>query len=407
MNAEILTIGNELVSGFTIDTNSSWLGQKLLLHQIRVLKTSSIRDDIDKIKFELKNILSADIQYLFITGGLGPTHDDITRTAIQQFFNLEQEFDKIYYEELKFKFTERGILMPESNRSQAIIYNNCEMLSNPKGTARGISINYNGTQVYVLPGVPVEMKAIFNEKIKRNLPSQSTNQFLTIKSFGISESTLAEIISPVLKKWNKIIEFAFLPSHKGVDLRLINLKKNNIDLLNIKDDLYKVAEKYFFGVDNDSLELVVIKKLIQLNITLSIAESCTGGRLANYITSVSGSSNVFKGGVVAYSNQMKNDILSVDKKIIDEKGAVSKEVAFQMAKGIQNKTNSDIGIGITGISGPTGGNEDKPIGLVYVAITGLGISKVKKFILKIDRFMHQEMTAYIALNMVRRYYFGK
>jgi nicotinamide-nucleotide amidase len=345
--------------------------------------------------------------FIFITGGLGPTHDDITRNSIKSFFNLEEEFDQKYFDELKFKFDERGIDMPESNRSQAMSYKNCTMLNNPKGTAKGIRIDFNYSKIFVLPGVPIEMKAIFNDSINSILPIVSNNSIITLKAFGISESSLAQKMSKILDKWKSKVEIAFLPSHLGVDVRINNLKNPNINLSEIMESIYLVIGRYFFGRDNEKLEQVIVDGLKLNNLTLSVAESCTGGKLANFITSIPNSSTVFIGGIVAYSNLVKMNLLNVDKNMIEEKGAVSEEVAIQMAIGIREKTNSDIGIGITGISGPTGGTDEKPLGLVYIAISGAENYKVKKFILKMDRNMHQETTSYIALNMIRRYYFRK
>ena len=344
--------------------------------------------------------------FLFITGGLGPTHDDITRNAIKEFFNLEEGFDSDYYEKLIQKFAERGISIPESNKSQALIYHNCQMLDNPKGTARGLFIKFKNTKVFVLPGVPIEMKAIFENSIVTYLPKLDSNPVLTLRSFGIAESHLAEKLSWILERWESKVNFAFLPSHKGVDLRL-SLKDSKIDLNEVSQDIHNNFGQYFFGKNEEKLEHVIVHKLIEKKWTFSVAESCTGGRLANYITNIPRSSEVFLGGVVAYSNQLKIDFLEVNKNSIEKFGAVSDEIAIQMAEGIKNKTNSDFGIGITGISGPTGGTPEKPLGLVYIAITFQNITKVKNFTLKLDRKQHQEMTAYIALNMIRRYYFGK
>ena len=407
MNASILTIGNELVSGFTVDTNSAWLGQNLIPYNIQVEKVVSVKDDDKAIKNELSNLIALNPNFLFITGGLGPTHDDITRNSIADFFDLEEGFDQNYFENLKIKFAERGIEMPESNRSQAIIYNNCNMLPNPKGTARGMAIERKNIKIFVMPGVPIEMKVIFNNSIIEYFSNPIESSVITLKSFGVSESSLAEKLSMIMDKWNGKINFAFLPSHKGVDLRLTNLGSKNKDLEVIESEIFKNYSKYFFGKNEESLERIVVEILIKKNKTISTAESCTGGQLSNFITQINGSSQIYLGGVVAYSNQMKMEILNVDKNIIENDGAVSEKVAFQMAEGIRKKTNSDIGIGITGVSGPTGGTIEKPVGLVYIAFSSKAITKVKKFILKIDRIMHQEMTSYIALNMVRRYCFGK
>jgi len=407
LNASILTIGNELVSGFTVDTNSAWLGQNLIPYNIQVEKVVSVKDDDKAIKNELSNLIALNPNFLFITGGLGPTHDDITRNSIADFFDLEEGFDQNYFENLKIKFAERGIEMPESNRSQAIIYNNCNMLPNPKGTARGMAIERKNIKIFVMPGVPIEMKVIFNNSIIEYFSNPIESSVITLKSFGVSESSLAEKLSMIMDKWNGKINFAFLPSHKGVDLRLTNFGSKNKDLEVIESEIFKNYSKYFFGKNEESLERIVVEILIKKNKTISTAESCTGGQLSNFITQINGSSQIYLGGVVAYSNQMKMEILNVDKNIIENDGAVSEKVAFQMAEGIRKKTNSDIGIGITGVSGPTGGTIEKPVGLVYIAFSSKAITKVKKFILKIDRIMHQEMTSYIALNMVRRYCFGK
>ena len=202
------------------------------------------------------------------------------------------------------------------------------------------------------------------------------------------------------------MNFAFLPSYKGIDLRLNDINSSSKNLNKVKDEILQVVGKYFYGESNDTLESVVLAKLVKENITLSTAESCTGGRLSFYITANSGSSKIFKGGIIAYSNEIKENLLGVNKNVIVKNGSVSQDVALQMAKGVKDKFDSDIGVGITGISGPSGGTNKKPVGLVYISINGLGISKVKKYILKLDRKMHQEVTSYIALNMIRKSYFA-
>lgn len=383
------------------------MGKKLVTRKIIVEKIVSVRDQDEAIKFELQSLLNKKPDYLFITGGLGPTHDDITRNSIKTFFKLDDDFDQKYYDTLKVKFAERGIDMPESNRSQAIIYKNCKMLNNPKGTAKGIEVNFNNTKIFVLPGVPIEMKAIFYDSINSILPVESKNSLITLRAFGISESSLAKKMNKILDEWKSKVEIAFLPSHLGVDVRINNLGNPEINLSEIVESIYSVVGNYFFGSGSEKLEQIVVDGLKLNNLTLSVAESCTGGKLANFITSVPDSSSIFIGGIVAYSNSVKMNFLDVAKDTIEKNGAVSEEVAIQMANGIREKTNSDIGIGITGISGPTGGSVDKPLGLVFIAISGKQNNKVKKFILKMDRIMHQETTSYIALNMIRRYYFRK
>ena len=210
MKASILTIGNELVSGFTLDTNSSWLGQKLISRRIIVEKVVSVRDQKESIKTEIQILLNDNPDFIFITGGLGPTHDDITRSSIKDFFDLEEGFDQNYYNVLKIRFAERGIDIPESNRSQAIIYKNCIMLENPEGTAKGLAIDYNNSKVFVLPGVPIEMKAIFEDSIANILPNENGNSILTLKTFGISESSLAEKLNAQIGASRPVVDAGWL-----------------------------------------------------------------------------------------------------------------------------------------------------------------------------------------------------
>ena len=405
MKSAILTIGNELLAGFTVDTNSSWLSQNLNQHCIKTIKKSSASDNAKDISLELNSLFQIDVKFLFITGGLGPTSDDITRNTIKQYFNLEEEFDNEYFELLKSKFRERGIKMPSSIKSQAITFKNCEMLDNPKGTAKGLYIFHKDVKVFVLPGVPSEMRAIFEDQIVDKLPPKKEVPYLTLRSFGISESSLEQKIYSIIENWNGKVNFAFLPSYKGIDLRLNDINSSSKNLNKVKDEILQVVGKYFYGESNDTLESVVLAKLVKKNITLSTAESCTGGRLSFYITANSGSSKIFKGGIIAYSNEIKENLLGINKNVIVKNGSVSQDVALQMAKAVKDKFDSDIGIGITGISGPSGGTKKKPVGLVYISINGLGISKVKKYILKLDRKMHQEVASYIALNMIRKSYF--
>ena len=251
------------------------------------------------------------------------------------------------------------------------------------------------------------MKAIFNDSIKSNLVNEDTKTILTLRTFGISESSLAEKLIPVLKKWENCIEVAFLPSHKGVDIRLNNFKNQDISLLKVVESFNNKIGNYIFGKGKEKLEQIVLMGLKKNNLSLSVAESCTGGRLSQYITSIPGSSDTFLGGIVAYSNNLKINLLGIEKKIIEKYGAVSKNVAIKMAKSIREKTNSNIGIGITGISGPSGGSEKKPKGLVYIAISDQNYIKTKKYILEMNRKMHQDLTSYIALDLIRKYYVEK
>ncbi len=402
MNCCILTIGDELLQGFTVDTNSSWLSKNLYPYSIKTTNVMTVGDDLESIHSALSIITNNKYDFVFITGGLGPTHDDITVEAFQQFFNLNKSIDKDYLYKLNKKFENRGIEMPKINKNQAIVLDECEILNNSFGTARGLFYKYHKISFFILPGVPLEVRGIFNTEIKRAyLPSNESINIKIIKTTGCPESTLSSQIEDL---FNSKFKIAFLPHFTGVDIKLEDIRNGNREKNIFKelcDKIYKKTKPFSYGWGSDTLQLIVINLIKEKKKTIAVAESCTGGLLSKMITDVQGSSKVFLGGIVAYSNDIKNSILGVNQNTISNFGAVSKETAREMALGIRKMYKSKIGVGITGISGPDGGSKSKPVGLVFICISYKDKYYDKEFIFAYGRDNHRKMTAQTALNMIR------
>ena len=401
MNACVLTIGDELLQGFTTDTNSSWLGMTLLPYGINISKKITVGDDINSIVQESKKILDANFDFFFITGGLGPTHDDITKEAFCQLLNDELIFDEVYYSQLKDKFDKRLVKMPESNRSQAMLLKKADSIPNDSGSALGMHILEKRTHIFILPGVPREMKEIVSSYIIPNyIGTAPEENYLTIKTAGVMESRLAESVKELMEKYSNSYRFAFLPHYNGVSFRIRKLGEKN-DFQDVKNDFFKAMQPYAYGINDDSLEGVLGEKLKNKKLTISVAESCTGGLIGKRLTDNAGSSEYFLGSVTAYSNQLKTTLLNVSDETLIKHGAVSEKTALEMATGIKYKTGSDIGLSTTGISGPGGGTKTKPVGLVYIGLVTPEKSIVKKYNFHFGRHIHREMTTTAALNITR------
>ena len=401
MNAAVLTIGDELLQGFTVDTNSSWLGTTLLPYNIRIRKKLTVGDNLNDIISETQNILDDKYDYLFVTGGLGPTHDDITKEAFRQLLNDELIFDENYYNQLIHHFEKRAIKIPKSNRSQAMLLKTADVLPNKNGTALGMHLLFKGTHIFIMPGVPGEMREMVKNHILPNYINKTpTENIITIKTAGIMESHLAEKVTVLMEKYSKSFRFAFLPHFSGVSFRINRVDKNE-NLLKIKDEFFQAMKPYAYGINNDTLEEVLGLKLINNNFTIATAESCTGGLIGKRLTDTAGSSEYFLGSVTAYSNKLKTSLLDIPNDIINTHGAVSEETALEMAKGVRDKTKADIGISTTGISGPGGGTQTKPVGLVYIGVVTPENSMVKKYNFSYGRNIHREMTTTAALNITR------
>ena len=291
--------------------------------------------------------------------------------------------------------------MPESNRSQAMLLKKADSIPNDSGSALGMHILEKRTHIFILPGVPREMKEMVSSYIIPNyIGTAPEENYLTIKTAGVMESRLAESVKELMEKYSNSYRFAFLPHYNGVSFRIRKLGEKN-DFQDVKNDFFKAMQPYAYGINDDSLEGVLGEKLKNKKLTISVAESCTGGLIGKRLTDNAGSSEYFLGSVTAYSNQLKTTLLNVSDGIINEHGAVSEQTALEMAKGIRNKTGSNIGLSTTGISGPGGGTKTKPVGLVYIGLVTPEKSIVKKYNFHFGRHIHREMTTTAALNITR------
>ena len=421
MNVGIITIGNELLSGFTLDRNAAWIGQQLLSSGIKVSIHHTIPDDLGVIYDTLENQYSEwECDQIIVTGGLGPTVDDITVSSFLEYFDDSHEFDKEYWEILSERFKRLNFKMPNLNKNQAYKSKRGIMIPNLVGTARGLHYtkkhqsvlksvkglikgSKNKVNFFALPGVPKEMKSMFTNYVLPEIEKSLKNKVVckSIRTTGVPESILQEKITDIINNNNGKCDIAFLPHRMlGVDIRLTS-SDNQL----VEDLIYEIVpriKKYVYGYDNDKLEQVIADLLIKNNLTVSTAESCTSGLLASRLTDVPGSSQYFKGGSVCYSNELKINDIGIDKDLIERHGAVSEEVAKSLAKNIAQKNNTDLGIGITGIAGPDGGTEKKPVGLVFVGIFYKNNLYIKKYNLTPDRITNRELTVTLCLNEIRK-----
>jgi nicotinamide-nucleotide amidase len=414
MKAEIITIGDELLIGQVIDTNSAFIASELNEAGIHVHQITSVSDNSEHITEALNNAgKGADI--ILMTGGLGPTNDDITKLTLCKYFNVGLKFDPEAYKDVEYVFKIRGRTVTEVNRKQAELPENCMALRNKNGTAPGMWFDVNGKIYISMPGVPYEMKAILTDeaipklKEKFTLPVIVHRNVLTI---GIGESVLAEKIAA----WeNSLAQFgiklAYLPSIGMVRLRLSTSGNDRILLennVNKKvEELQSLAGEYIFGYEDDTLEGIVGALLKERKQTLSLAESCTGGYISHLITSVVGSSDYFQGSVIAYSYEIKTLELDVDTKVLETRGAVSQEVVEQMASAVKKKFNTDYSIAVSGIAGPGGGTPEKPVGLVWIALATPDRIFSKKCQFANNRLRNIQMTANTALNLLRKEILGE
>ena len=421
MRVGIITIGNELLSGFTVDRNAAWIGQQLLSSGIKVNVHHTIPDDLgviyDTLEYQFREWRCDQI---IVTGGLGPTVDDITVSSFLEYFDDSHEFDKEYWEILSERFKRLNFKMPNLNKNQAYKSKRGIMIPNLVGTARGlhytkkhdsvlksvkglITGNKNRVNFFALPGVPKEMKSMFTNYVLPEIEKSLKNKVVckSIRTTGVPESILQEKITDIIDANKEKCDIAFLPHRMlGVDIRLTSSDDQLVkDLIN---SIVPRIKKYVYGYDNDKLEQVIADLLIQNNLTVSTAESCTSGLLASRLTDVPGSSQYFKGGSVCYSNELKINDIGVDRDLIEKYGAVSEEVAESLAKNIAKKNNTDIGIGITGIAGPDGGTEKKPVGLVFVGIFYKNNLYIKRYNLTPDRITNRELTVTLCLNEIRK-----
>ena len=409
MDCALISIGDELLIGQTVNTNAAWLGEQLNLLGYKVVAGVVIPDDENAILNALDE-LSIKADLIIITGGLGPTKDDITKHTLCDYFDTKLERNLVIEQQIVDYFNSRQLPILQTNKDQALIPSACELLPNSRGTASGMWFEKDKKIFISLPGVPYEMKGIITEIVIPKLLKRSNDDRIlvhkTIRTHGMGESFLAEVI----KNWeDKLshddIKLAYLPSPGIVKLRLSLLGKNQ-KVINLKleehiQHLQKIIPNQIYGYEDDTMEGVVGQLLSEKNETVSTAESCTGGAVAKMITSVSGSSAYFEGSIISYSNQIKINQLQVEEKTLNEYGAVSQQVVEQMAIGVRRNLNTQYGLATSGIAGPTGGTPEKPVGTIWIATAGPNGVKSKKLNLGYSRERNIHVTSLSVLNMLR------
>jgi len=399
MKIGLVTIGAELLNGARTNTNAAWIGQNVISVGGAIDWHMTVNDEKNTIESALDEVPTS-IDVVLCTGGLGPTHDDITSSVLYDYFGAKPEFDEQYWQLLTKKFAARDQVIPDINRNQAMKPDIGEVIPNPIGSARGLHLSNKSYHLFAMPGVPAEMKSMMTDTILPWIESRSKSKIhvTVMRTTGIMESVLYEKVQGILDDYPQI-NVAFLPRFTGVDIRLTTSDKNTLNRL--VDQISPVIQKYHFGGEGVELEDVVGRLLIKNRKTIATAESCTGGLIGDRLTNISGSSLYYKGGIVAYSNSVKEKTIGVNKETLDSAGSVSEETALEMARGIRNKLNADIGLSTTGIAGPKGGTKEKPVGLVYIAISYDRGEKVYRFTFTPYRKTNKLMTSQAALNITR------
>lgn len=403
---ELINIGDELLIGQVINTNATWIGQQLSLAGYWLRQITTIGDDEQEIIAAL-DAAKGRAQIILITGGLGPTKDDLTKDVLCKYFKTHLVFDKQAYNDIENIFHARGKVVTETNKRQAELPASCVPVYNKKGTAPGMWFNHDKHVFVSMPGVPFEMQAMMQNDVMPKLKQQFEAMPLihkTILTQGIGESNLSDLIASWENDLPAYLKLAYLPAAGMVRLRLTGKGVKDLEQeMNWRiDKLKELIAPFLFGYDDDTIQLVIGKLLTEKKKTLAVAESCTGGFLAHLITSIPGSSTYFMGGTVCYSNVSKMSQLQVSAQSLKEYGAVSEAVAVEMAIGAKKAYNTDFALSTTGIAGPGGGSAEKPIGLVWIGIATEDTCFAKKFFLGTDRQRIIQVAADTALNMLRK-----
>ena len=406
--ASIVSVGNELLNGQTVNTNMTYLSSELLSNSIPVVSSYTISDDVDAI-IRVFDLAVADADIILVTGGLGPTDDDLTRQAFAGYLGTELQLQADILGRLENFFTKRNLQMPEKNKIQAHIPVGAKALTNNIGTAPGIMAKVKGRLLFALPGVPPEMRRMFAESVFPELRRFAGTQAIVVRKlrcFGAGESTISEMLGPTFQRGrnpliNCTAEYGIITLHiiatataEDKDKALQMAEKDEESLRNKLGELV-------YGTGEQTLAEVVGEELARQKKTIAVAESCTGGTVAKLLTDIPGASGYFKYGWVTYSNTAKIGELGVSMDLIEEYGTVSEQVAEAMARGAIAKARTDFAIGITGIAGPTGGTEQKPIGLVYISIDSNTGCDTKRCLFSGDRQYIRLRAAQTALNMLR------
>lgn len=407
MKTEILTVGDEILIGQIVDINSAWIAKELGIWNIKPTRMISLSDNREEMLEIFKESFErADL--IIITGGLGPTKDDLTKDILAEFFNSGWRWDQETLDTLDGFFKERNRELSESNKKQAYLPDNCETIPNKWGTAPGMLFRKNGKILASFPGVPFEMQKMFRKylipEIVQNfkVPEIKTHHFFTV---NIPESVLSDKIEDIEDNLPPNFSLAYLPNLNVVRLRLSYYKKASTDEITFNRVIEEIRERIEGNivVEKDILfEDYIFQLLASRNQTLSVAESCTGGLVSSKLTQLAGISSVFMGGVVSYSNESKTELLRVPKENFKKHGAVSKEVVGNMLDGCKERFHTDYSIAISGITGPGGGSPNKPVGTVYIGIIGPNGKIIEKHFFPGDRVRVMERTFFMAMEMLRR-----
>jgi nicotinamide-nucleotide amidase len=408
MKAEIITIGDELLIGQVVDTNSAWMGEVLNQIGVKVNRITSISDDREEIISTLTEA-SKRAHLVLITGGLGPTNDDITKKTLADFFSVSMRFDEKAFEDVVHLFSIRGREVSAINRLQAEVPENCTTLYNKVGTAPGMWFDEGGVVYVSMPGVPYEMKYLMENEVLPRVQQRFKTPFIvhrTILTFGIGESFLAEKLGNFENTLPNNIKLAYLPSAGSVRLRLSGSGNNeqelNTLLYQLTQELSDLIPEYIYGYDKDELPKVV-GGLLNLNgFSLATAESCSGGFMAHLITSIPGSSAYYMGSSVTYSNESKTRLLNIPASLIEKNGAVSEPVVIAMVESVKKLFNVDCAIATTGVAGPGGGTPEKPVGSVWVGVSTPYETKAYLLRLGDNRLRIIEVAALSGLNFLRK-----
>ena len=435
MRAEIITIGDELLRGEIVDSNKAFMSERLLELGIECHYQSSVRDLPEDMSDAFRRAVSR-CDVLLVSGGLGPTRDDLTTSVLAKTLGRGMLLDEASLEAIREFFGRLGREMAENNVKQAYFPSGAEVLANPVGTAPGFAIEHQGVLVFCLPGVPRELKLMLDDQVRPRLVARGVAEggrhlagsgdgsasgtpgfeasvrpalrSALLRTFGMGESTLDSELSDIGVGEGLELGFraSFPDNYLRPTVRAATAEEAEAGLSRLCRALRERLGPLVYGEGDDSMSLVVGRLLRERGKTLAVAESCTGGLIAELITEVPGSSDYFLGGVAAYSDASKTALLGVDEALLSEYGAVSGPVAAAMAEGARERFGSDLAVATTGISGPGGGTGDKPVGLVFVAIASAGRSHQERFVFPLDRHRHRLLTAQLALDWVRRHLLG-
>jgi len=409
MRAEIIAIGSELLTPYRLDTNSLFLTDGLNQVGIRVVHKAVVGDSLDDMRASFRQALDrADL--IVACGGLGPTDDDRTREAVADLLSRKLELNEGVLRHIQELFRRFGRVMPEINRRQAMVPEGATVIPNPRGSAPGLWIEASGHIVILLPGVPSELRAMFDQEIRPRLTRLGHDERLFTRDLritGLPESEVEQRVSPLYALYPDT-ETTILASPPGIQLHPRVWSRDPAQANQILDEIVKrmalALGEHLYSTEGEAMEEVVARALTENRATIAVAESCTGGLLAERLTNIPGSSVYFLGGVVCYSNELKSALVDVPAELIESKGAVSPEVALALADGIRKRTGATIGVGVTGIAGPGGGTPEKPVGLVHIGIADERGPRERRFQFPGDRERIRMHASQTALDSVRRYF---